>query len=138
MRRSLRLIALFTGIFILLSPLAGYALTLEEGLKIVTEKGRDVAIAHSDEEVAKGAVSLARSPWLPQLDLYGRETWLYYQPAIKIGPTGIPVETSFTPERTSDMMSAGARRHDSRRSERESLAFTRANPRPRPPVLRPH
>jgi outer membrane protein TolC len=94
MRRSSRLIALFTGIFILLSPLTSSALTLQEGLKIVTESGRDVAIAHSDEEVAKGAVSLARSPWLPQLDLYGRETWLYYQPAIKIGPAGTPVPTS--------------------------------------------
>jgi outer membrane protein len=46
-----------------------------------------VAIAHSDEEVAKGAVSLARSPWLPQLDLYGRETWLHYQPEVKV-PAG--------------------------------------------------
>ena len=81
-------------LLMLLSPLAGDALTLQEGLKIVTENGRDVSIALSDEESAKSAVSLARSSWLPQVDLYGRETWLYYQPAIKIGPTGVPVPTS--------------------------------------------
>lgn len=83
MRRASRLIALFIGILTFLPPLTGNALTLQEGLKIVTENGRDVAIARSDEEVAKGAVSLARSPWLPQLDLYGRETWLKNQPEAK-------------------------------------------------------
>ena len=56
----------------------------------MTENGRDVAIAHSDEEVAKGAVSLARSPWLPQLDLYGRETWLKYTPEAKVNLGSFP------------------------------------------------
>ena len=28
-------------------------------------------------------MSLSRSPWLPQVDLYGRETWLKYQPEAK-------------------------------------------------------
>jgi len=56
----------------------------------VTEKGRDVAIARSDEEVAKGAVSLARSPWLPSLDLYGRETWLRYLPEVKVPAGSFP------------------------------------------------
>ena len=59
------------------------ALTLQEGLKFITSNGRDVAIARSDEESARGTLSLARSPWLPQVDLYGRETWLRYQPAAK-------------------------------------------------------
>lgn len=94
MGRFSRLIALFTGIVMLLSPLTGNALTLQEGIKIVTDNGRDVSIARSEEEVAKSAVSLARSPWLPQLDLYGRETWLHYQPAVKIGPAGAAVFTS--------------------------------------------
>lgn len=92
MRRSSRLITLFTGILMLVPPLTGKALTLQEGLKIVTENGRDVAIARSDEEVAKGAVSLARSPWLPSLDLFGRETWLRDQPEAKT-PFG-PMPTS--------------------------------------------
>lgn len=66
--------------FVLLSPIAARALTLDEGLKIVVESGRDVTIARSDEDSARAAVSLARSPWLPSVDLYGNETWLRYQP----------------------------------------------------------
>lgn len=82
----------FTVLSLFLFPATGHALTLQEGLKIVTENGRDVAIARADEEVAKGAVSLARSPWLPSLDLYGRETWLRNQPEAKT-PFG-PMPTS--------------------------------------------
>ncbi|MHB8843739.1 MAG: TolC family protein [Nitrospirota bacterium] len=73
-------IPLLLSACLLLAPAAGHALTLQEGLAIVTEQGRDVAIARSDEESAKSAVSLARSPWLPSLDIYGRETWLKNQP----------------------------------------------------------
>lgn len=69
-----------------LAPLTARALSLEEGLKIIVETGRDVQIARSDEDVARGAVSLARSPWLPWVDLYGRETWLRYAPEAKFGP----------------------------------------------------
>ncbi len=70
-------------LFLLLLPSQSPALTLQEGLKIVTESGRDIKIAESDEEAARSAVSLARSPRLPSVDLYGRETWLRYQPAAK-------------------------------------------------------
>lgn len=66
--------------FLLTAPLSGRALTLQEGLKVVVESGRDVKLARTDEDLARAAVSLARSPWLPQVDLYGRETWLRYQP----------------------------------------------------------
>ncbi|HXY53383.1 MAG TPA: TolC family protein [Nitrospirota bacterium] len=76
--------------FVLFVPAAGLSLTLEEGLQIVETKGRDVKIARSDEEVARGAVSLARSPWLPSVDLYGNETWLQYQPQFKFGPNVVP------------------------------------------------
>lgn len=69
----------------LLLPLSASSLTLEEGLKIVTESGRDVEIARADEDAARGVVSLARSPWLPWVELYGRETWLRYQPEAKFG-----------------------------------------------------
>lgn len=65
---------------------AAHALTLEEGLKIIAESGRDVKIAGSNEEAARGAVSLARSPWLPQVNLYGNETWLRYEPTVRFGP----------------------------------------------------
>jgi outer membrane protein len=72
--------------FLLFAPPAAHALTLEEGLQIVAATGRDVKIARSDEEIARSAVSLARSPWLPWVDLYGNETWLRYLPQAKFGP----------------------------------------------------
>jgi outer membrane protein len=93
MLRPSRGIALLLSTCLLLAPAAGYALTLQEGLKIVTETGRDVAIALSDEESAKSAVSLARSPWLPSIDVYGRETWLKNLPEVRV-PTGASFPTS--------------------------------------------
>src|SRR5512143_1008461 len=83
MKRSLLVIFLS----LVLSPFNVYALSLEEGLKIITETGRDITIARSDEDVARASVSLARSPWLPWVDLYGRETWLQYQPQV-VTPNG--------------------------------------------------
>lgn len=67
------------------------ALTLPEGLAIVTEKGRDVSFARAEQEVAHGAVTLARSPYLPWVDLYGRETWLRYQPEAKTPQGSFPM-----------------------------------------------
>jgi outer membrane protein len=67
----------------LLVPLSGHALTLQEGLKIVVESGRDVTIARSQEEAARSTLSLARSPWLPTVDAYARQTWLQYEPQAK-------------------------------------------------------
>jgi len=86
-RHASRPIAFVLAMAACMLPSFGHALTLQEGLKIVTESGRDVSIARSDEDVARGAVSLARSPWLPWVDLYGRETWLRYEPQAKV-PTG--------------------------------------------------
>jgi outer membrane protein TolC len=74
----------------LLFPHVGRALTLEEGLKIVAETGRDIKIARSDEEVARNSVSLARSPWLPQVNVYGNETWLRYQPMARFNTVIAP------------------------------------------------
>jgi outer membrane protein len=81
MRRTYPVLILLACLFVL--PTATHALTLEEGLKIVVDEGRDVSIARSDEDTARAAISLARSPWLPTIDLYGRETWLQYQPEAK-------------------------------------------------------
>ncbi len=81
---------LFFSFCLCIVPFSGHALTLEEGLKIAVENGRDVTIARSDEDVARAAVSLARSPWLPFVDLYGRETWLQYTPEAKFGALTAP------------------------------------------------
>ncbi len=62
---------------------AAHALTLEEGLKIVAESGRDVKIARSGEDVARSNVTLSRSALFPQVDAYGNRTWLQYQPEAK-------------------------------------------------------
>jgi outer membrane protein len=72
-------------------PASGVALTLPEGLAVVTERGRDVTIARSDETAGRSAVELARSPWLPWVDLYGRESWLRYEPQAKFGNNIVPI-----------------------------------------------
>ncbi len=81
MSRVYSLLITFACLFLI--PLPLNALTLGEGLKLAVEKGRDVSVARSDEEAARAAVSLARSPWLPFVDIYGRQTWLQYQPEAK-------------------------------------------------------
>jgi outer membrane protein TolC len=75
----------FFNILVLLVciPSSAIALTLQEGLAIVAEKGRDVALAKAEQEAAEGAVSVARSSYLPWVDLYGRETWFRYEPQAK-------------------------------------------------------
>ena len=90
MSRTFPVLIVLACLFVL--PTAARALTLEEGLKIVVDRGRDVSIARSDEDAARAAVSLARSPWLPFVDLYGRHTWLQYQVVAKT-PAG-PFPTS--------------------------------------------
>jgi outer membrane protein len=75
-------------------PVCGYALTLEEGLKIVVENGRDVQIAVSKEGVAQGGVWLARAPLFPQIDVYGNQTWLRYQPESRLGALIAPTSNS--------------------------------------------
>jgi outer membrane protein len=72
-------------------PSIGRAMTLEEGLKIVAESGRDMKIARSDEEAARGAVWLARSSWLPSVNAYGNETWLRYQPSAVVPFGSFPI-----------------------------------------------
>jgi len=82
--------AVIASISLLVVPLKSHALTLEEGVRIAVETGRDVKIAQSYEVAARAAVTLARSPWLPSVNLYGSQTWLQYQPTGKfIEPTGV-------------------------------------------------
>jgi outer membrane protein len=85
-----RLLTLFPMLFLLL-PTSGRALTLDEGLKIVTDQGRDVAVARSNEETAQANVSLARSPWLPSVNAYASNTQLDHQPTAKFGAATVPM-----------------------------------------------
>ncbi len=77
--------ALFAGMALLAAlPAAASALTLPEGLAVVTEKGRDASIARSDVDAARENLSFSRSRYLPTVDLYARETWLKDQPEAKV------------------------------------------------------
>jgi len=61
-------------------------LTLQEGLKIVTQEARLLKIATLNEEIARSEVSLARSRLLPSINAYGRHIFLAYQPGARFGP----------------------------------------------------
>lgn len=80
-----RMVPAFISLFF--CPIAASALTLQEGLAIISEKGRDVAVAQAEQEAARSNISLARSHWFPTVDIYARETWLKDQPAVKT-PSG--------------------------------------------------
>ena len=75
-------------VILLLFPLNAFPLTLEEGLKIVTERGRDVRISEAEEEVVSEGVSLARAALFPGVDVYANQSWLRYQPEAAFGPLG--------------------------------------------------
>jgi outer membrane protein TolC len=64
-----------------------HGLTLEEGLKIVADTGRDAKIARSHEDAARGNVWLSQSGLLPRIDVYANQTWLQYQPTV-VSPVG--------------------------------------------------
>ncbi len=56
------------------------ALSLQEGLQIVTTEGWDVKIARQKESAVAAGVSLARARRLPAIDLFGSQTALANQP----------------------------------------------------------
>lgn len=55
-------------------------LTLGEGLKLVTEKGRLVRIAMQDEEIAKDNALMARAGLFPKVNASLSQTLLAHQP----------------------------------------------------------
>ncbi len=73
-----------------LAPSIAFSLTLDEGLKIVAEKGRDVRIAGAVEDQAREDVALARSPLFPRVDLFASHTDLKSQPEAVFGPLTAP------------------------------------------------
>jgi outer membrane protein len=61
-------------------------LTLQEGLKIVTQEARLIRIAALNEDIARSETRLARSRLLPSVNAYVRQTFLAYQPGARFGP----------------------------------------------------
>ncbi|HTG00685.1 MAG TPA: TolC family protein [Nitrospirota bacterium] len=104
----MKLFSAFTLIVLFSLPMNSRALTLGEGLKTVVDGGRDVTIARSYEDAARSTVSLARSPWLPTLDVYARETWLQYEPAAKL-PFSIPGAPSSIPQSQDQFLTYGVK-----------------------------
>jgi len=90
-KRDFHMIAAMASMVLLCTgaPSPARALTLQEGLAVVAEKGRDVVEAGASLEAARGAVSFARASYFPSIDLYGRETWLRYQPEAKFGTSTV-------------------------------------------------
>ena len=62
-----------------------HALTLQEGLAIISSEGWEVRIAEMKEAAAEPTVSLSRSKLLPEVDIYADHTWLAYQPEANFG-----------------------------------------------------
>ena len=74
-------------------PPSLHAITLSEGLEIVTSRSREVRVSMLEEEMAKEGIPIARSAWLPVVDLYSYQTILRYDPEATFGPFG-PVQIS--------------------------------------------
>ncbi len=74
-------------------PSSLQAITLSEGLEIVTSRSREVRVSMLEEEMTKEGIPIARSAWLPRVDLYSYQTMLRYDPEATFGPFG-PVQIS--------------------------------------------
>ncbi|HDO35969.1 MAG TPA: TolC family protein [Nitrospirae bacterium] len=86
-----RFIAAVSFLFLLQGSL--HALTLQEGLKTVSSRGRDVVIAQEEASRSEEDVRIVRSHLLPKVDIYAHQTWLRYEPEAEFGPAG-PVALS--------------------------------------------
>ncbi|NOY86999.1 MAG: TolC family protein [Deltaproteobacteria bacterium] len=90
--RRLSVVCLLFFLFFGVGLRAGHALTLREGLEIVTSRGRRIQIAEARQTAAEEDVSLSRSKRLPRVDLFARQSFLAYQPEARFGPSGpVPV-----------------------------------------------
>ncbi len=76
-----------------LSGIDARGLTLSEGLKKLSLRARELSIAERNIEMASQDINIANSYRLPQIELYGYQTWLRYQPEAALGLFG-PVPLS--------------------------------------------
>lgn len=66
-------------------------LTLQEGLRSVTQENRLIRIALSEEAVSEADTLLARSAMLPNVNASLSQTLLAHQPAAIFGPQTVPI-----------------------------------------------
>ncbi len=83
-------LALFGCLFVL-GPVKSRAISLSEGLAVVSQSAREIAVSAVEADVLRSNPTLARSAWLPTVDVYARETLLAYQPQSVFGTQSIPV-----------------------------------------------
>ncbi len=68
-----------------------HAISLGEGLALISRSGREIAVSAAGEEVLRSYPILAGSAWKPTVDAYARETVLAYQPQSVFGSQTIPI-----------------------------------------------
>jgi len=71
-------------------------ISLQQGLRIVAEKGRSISISRTDEQIAEAESRMAFSRMLPSVNASASWTALAHQPAALFGPSPVPLsETDF-------------------------------------------
>ncbi|MHB8836864.1 MAG: TolC family protein [Candidatus Methylomirabilia bacterium] len=68
-----------------------HAISLGEGLALISRSGREIAVSGAEAEVLRSGLILAGSAWKPTVDAYARETLLAYQPQSVAGVQTFPV-----------------------------------------------
>jgi len=85
-------------VFLVLGAVRSHAISLGEGLALISRSGREIAVSGAESEVLRSGPILAGSAWKPTVDVYVGETLLAYQPQSVFGSQEIPVaeRDSFT------------------------------------------
>jgi outer membrane protein len=97
MQKIIYIILIQAAIFFSANPAAvqsATALTLQDGLKIVTEESRVVNIAKLNEGMAQADTRIARSALLPRVEASGAYTNMAHQPAQIFMGQSIPISNS--------------------------------------------
>ncbi|MCX5832360.1 MAG: TolC family protein [Deltaproteobacteria bacterium] len=113
---------------------AAETLTLGEGLKIVTEKGRLARIAAYDEEIARDSALIARASLFPRVNASLNQTFLAHQPQAIFGNATIPTsqqdflaysisvqQTLYDFKRTASRYAAGRTRVDTQKLDTQKI-----------------
>jgi outer membrane protein len=113
---------------------AAETLTLGEGLKIVTEKGRLARIAAHDEEIARDSALMARAVLFPRVNASFNQTFLAHQPHAIFGNATIPAsqqnflaysinvqQTLYDFKRTASRYAAGRTRVDTQKLDTQKI-----------------
>ncbi len=65
-------------------------LTLEEGLRLITEENRLLRIIRFTEEISREDINIANSAFYPEINAFVKETLLAHEPGARFGLVGVP------------------------------------------------